>query len=95
LAIGPHLKVDHQWRLDHEAWSVLRHRYPNADVLVFEVSLDQETTFIEHAALGNRMHKFREPGVLMLGSGKVVQNLRRIWEMPDGEYPRAVDLTAG
>jgi 4,5-DOPA dioxygenase extradiol len=93
LAIEQHLKVDHQWGLDHGAWSVLRHLYPKADVPVFEVSLDQEKTFIEHAALGNQMHQLRERGVLILGSGNVVHNLHRInWEMPDGGYPWAVEF---
>jgi 4,5-DOPA dioxygenase extradiol len=93
LAIEQHLKVDHQWGLDHGAWSVLRHLYPQADVPVFQVSLDHEKTLREHVALGKEMHKLRERGVLILGSGNVVHNLHRInWEMPDGGYPWAVEF---
>lgn len=84
LAMEQHLKLDHEWGLDHGAWSVLRHLYPAADVPVFQVSLDHEKTFAEHVALGKELQKMRERGVLILGSGNVVHNLHKInWEMPD------------
>ena len=93
LAIEQHLKVDHQWGLDHGAWSVLRHLYPQADVPVLQLSLDHEKTLGEHVALGKEMHKLRERGVLILGSGNLVHNLHRInWEMPDSGYPWAVEF---
>jgi 4,5-DOPA dioxygenase extradiol len=93
LAIEQHLKLDQQWGLDHGAWSVLRHLYPQADVPVFQLSLDHEKTLSQHIALGHEMHKLRERGVLILGSGNLVHNLHRInWEMPDGGYPWAVEF---
>ena len=93
LALEHHLLTDHQWGLDHGAWSVLRHLYPEADVPVFEVSLDHERTFEEHVALGKEMRKLRERGVLILGSGNLVHNLRKInWEMPHGAYPWAEEF---
>jgi 4,5-DOPA dioxygenase extradiol len=74
-------------------WSVLRHLYPGADVLVFQVSLDHEKTFAEHVALGKELQKMRERGVLILGSGNVVHNLHKInWEMPDRGYSWAEEF---
>jgi 4,5-DOPA dioxygenase extradiol len=93
LAMEQHLKVDHEWGLDHGAWSVLRHMYPNADVPIFQVSLDHQRTLAEHVALGKELQQLRERGVLVLGSGNVVHNLHRInWEMPNGGYPWAEEF---
>jgi len=93
LAMEQHLKVDHEWGLDHGAWSVLRHMYPEADVPVFQVSLDHERTLAEHVALGRELQSLRGRGVLILGSGNVVHNLHRInWEMPSGGYPWAEEF---
>jgi len=87
LAMEQHLSVDHQWGLDHGAWSILRHLYPEAEVPVFQLSLDHARTFVEHLALGAEIRKLRERGVLILGSGNLVHNLRRInWEMENGAY---------
>ena len=64
--------------------------YPDADVPVFEVSLDHARGFREPVALGKRMRHLRERGVLLLGSGNLVHNLRKInWEMPHAAYPCA------
>jgi 4,5-DOPA dioxygenase extradiol len=93
LAMEQHLEVDHQWGLDHGAWSVLRHLYPEAEVPVFQVSLDHARTFAEHLALGQELQKLRERGVLMLGSGNLVHNLHRInWEMRQSAYPWAEEF---
>jgi len=95
LAMEQHLAVDHEWGLDHGAWSVLRHLYPDADVPVFQVSLDQARTLAEHVELGQELRKLRERGVLILGSGNVVHNLHRInWEMLRGGFPWAVAFDA-
>jgi len=95
LAMKHHLLTDHQWGLDHGAWSVLRHLYPEADVPVFQVSLDHGRTFEEHVALGKEMSELRERGVLILGSGNLVHNLHKInWEMPNAAYPWAEEFDA-
>ncbi|HTP67510.1 MAG TPA: 4,5-DOPA dioxygenase extradiol [Dongiaceae bacterium] len=95
LAMEQHLNVDHEWGLDHGAWSVLRHMYPQANVPVFQVSLDHEKTFAEHVALGKELQKLRERGVLILGSGNVVHNLHKInWEMPNAGYGWAEEFDA-
>jgi 4,5-DOPA dioxygenase extradiol len=95
LAMEQHLAVDHQWGLDHGAWSVLRHLYPEAQVPVFQLSLDHARTFAEHVALGIQIKILRERGVLILGSGNLVHNLHRInWEMPNGAYAWAEEFDA-
>jgi 4,5-DOPA dioxygenase extradiol len=93
LALEQHLKTDHEWGLDHGAWSVLRRLYPKADVPVFQVSLDHARTFEEHVVLGKEMRSLRERGVFLLGSGNLVHNLHKInWKMPDSAYPWAQEF---
>lgn len=95
LAMERHLQIDHEWGLDHGAWSVLRHLYPKAEIPVFQVSLDHGRTFEEHVALGKEMKELRERGVLIVGSGNLVHNLHKInWEMHDGAYPWAQEFDA-
>ncbi len=78
LAFEQHLVADQEWGFDHGSWSVLRHLYPEADIPVFQVSLDHSRTFAEHVALGNELKKLRERGVLIVGSGNLVHNLHEI-----------------
>jgi 4,5-DOPA dioxygenase extradiol len=78
------VNCDLAWGLDHASWAVLRHIYPKADVPVFELSLDYfPGTFDEkpvryHYDLAKKLAKIREHGVLVLGSGNAVHNLRMI-----------------
>jgi 4,5-DOPA dioxygenase extradiol len=79
--------------LDHGAWSVLRHMYPKAAVPAFQLSLDGRRSFKEHLELGREIRSLRERGVLILGSGNIVHNLRRSdWENPRGAYDWAVEF---
>ena len=70
--------LDDKWGLDHGAWSVIKHLYPNADVPVIQMSLDYYQSPQYHYELAQELRSLREKGVLIIGSGNMVHNLRMV-----------------
>jgi len=71
-------RCDLTWGLDHAAWAVLAHLYPQADTPVYELSLDLNMPARRHYELGRLLRPLRRKGVLIVGSGNLVHNLRRV-----------------
>ena len=79
--------LDEHWGLDHGAWSVIKHLYPNADIPVIEMSIDYTQSPKYHYELAKEIRGLREKGVLIIGSGNMVHNLRMVaWNKLNEAY---------
>ncbi len=85
---NPLIKSDlKDWGLDHGTWSVLRHMYPNADVPVLQLSMDMTKPASYHYEIGKQLQFLREEGILIIGSGNIVHNLRQLdWNEKANTY---------
>ena len=82
-----------EWGLDHGTWSVLKHLVPNANVPVLQLSLSLYDSPAYHLKLGQQLKELREKGVLILSSGNLVHNLRKIqWDEKAKPYDWAVEF---
>ena len=67
---------DQDWGLDHGAWTVLKHSFPDANIPVFQMSIDYSKPAAYHFKLASELQSLRNKGVLIIGSGNIVHNLR-------------------
>lgn len=74
----PGITIDATRGIDHAGWAVVKHMYPKANVPLLQMSLDAAKTEREHFELGKSLRQFAERGILIIGSGNVVHNLRDI-----------------
>lgn len=78
LITSTEVELDHSWGLDHGAWSVIKHLYPNADIPVIQMSIDYSKDAQYHYELAQEISRLREKGVLIIGSGNMVHNLSMV-----------------
>lgn len=84
---------DETWGLDHGTWSVLRHMYPEANIPVLQLSIYMAQPPEYHYRLGEQLRKLRDQGVLIVGSGNIVHNLRQIDFSPSANpYDWAIEF---
>jgi 4,5-DOPA dioxygenase extradiol len=84
---------EHEWGIDHGAWSVLRYLYPRADVPIVQLSLDGSLSAEAHYALAKQLAPLRDENILILGSGNIVHNLRLMdWGADAVALPWAIEF---
>jgi 4,5-DOPA dioxygenase extradiol len=75
------VELDHDWGLDHGTWTVVRHMYPNANIPILQLSIDYTKSPQWHFDLAKEIYSLRKKGVLIIGSGNMVHNLRMVaWD---------------
>ncbi len=78
--MGAHAPIglDHEWGLDHGTWTVVRHLFPNATIPVLQLSIDYHQSGDHHYQLARDLAALRHKGILFIGSGNMVHNLRMV-----------------
>ena len=96
LLQGAGVTLDHDWGLDHGAWTILRHMFPAADIPVLQLSIDYTKSPAAHYELAGELAQLRRRGVLIMGSGNMVHNLRMLDYnmMSGGGYDWALEVNA-
>ncbi|MES2646039.1 MAG: 4,5-DOPA dioxygenase extradiol [Bacteroidota bacterium] len=86
LLHSAHVELDHDWGLDHGTWTVVRHMYPEANIPVLQLSIDYTKGPQYHYDLAKELQSLRKKGVLIIGSGNMVHNLRMVaWDKLNGK----------
>lgn len=78
LLLPTEVELDHEWGLDHGAWSVIKHLYPEANVPIIQLSIDYSKSPQYHFELAQKLSALRKKGILIIGSGNIVHNLRLV-----------------
>ncbi len=78
LITSTNVGLDHDWGLDHGTWTVVRHMFPDANVPVLQLSIDYNKPAAYHYNLAKELYDLRKRGVLVIGSGNMIHNLRMI-----------------
>jgi 4,5-DOPA dioxygenase extradiol len=88
LIHAAHVELDHDWGLDHGTWTIVRHMYPEANIPVLQLSIDFAKGPQYHYDLAKELYALRKKGVLIMGSGNMVHNLRMVaWDrLNDSNY---------
>ena len=87
LIHSAHVELDHDWGLDHGTWTVVRHMYPEAKIPVLQLSIDYSQPPQYHYDLAKELYGLRKKGVLIIGSGNMVHNLRMVsWNKINENY---------
>lgn len=98
LITSTNVGLDHDWGLDHGTWTVVRHMYPDADIPVLQLSIDYNKPPQYHYELAKEIAALRKKGVLIIGSGNMVHNLRMIdWQRlnePNYGFDWAIEMNA-
>ncbi len=87
------VSIDPTRGIDHAAWAILMHLFPDQSVPVLELSLDLDRPAADHFAFGRKLARLREEEVLVIGSGNIVHNLRQIsFDDDTPPFPWAVEF---
>nr|WP_315187762.1 4,5-DOPA dioxygenase extradiol [uncultured Flavobacterium sp.] len=90
------VELDEHWGLDHGAWSVIKHLYPDANVPVIQLSIDYTKSAQYHFELAQKLSDLRHKGILIVGSGNIIHNLRLVdfqnFEKDDYGYDWAIEI---
>lgn len=94
LAVKHHISLDDDWGFDHGTWSVLKQMFPKADIPVYQLSLDYSQSMQYHYELAQELKVLREKGVMVMGSGNIVHNLRAVSFTENKPYDWALEFDA-
>lgn len=84
LLHSTHVELAHDWGLDHGTWTIVRHMYPEAKIPILQLSIDYTKGPQYHYDLARELYTLRKKGVLIIGSGNMVHNLRMVaWDKMD------------